>query len=181
VIRNSGTDTLFLNELSIHNYVSTDNVYDVSDPAAGNTTIAASGYILANQTYSGSFTATPSVSAITYPYLVTNLLYTGTESSTSDNTNITSIPAITTGIFASSAQQAPATVIWNYESKSFEITQWNNGSGNLQYNLFSPAGNVISSGNANLNQLVPVPVLSEGMYILVISDGQSINSKRIIY
>ena len=181
VIENTGTDTLFLNELSIHNYVSTDNIYNISDPSAGSTTVATSGYILANQTYSGSFTATPSVSTTTYSYLVTNLVYSGTESSTSDNTNITSIPTITTGIFASSGQQASATVIWNNESKSFQVTQWNNGSVNLQYNLYTTAGNIISSGNTRLNQSVSVTTLSEDIYILIISDGQSINTKRFIY
>lgn len=181
-IKNVGGDTLFYSNLTIQNYVSTDNVYDGADPSAGSTQISSSPtFLTPNQTYSGSFTATPSVSTDTYNYLITELVYSSTECDATNNENITSIPLLSATLNSINPTNN-VIVKWNSDAKSFSVNKWeNNSAGSLQYKIYNPNGTLIFSSNTEIFETTTLPILSSGLYILIISDDQKMHSEKIIY
>lgn len=179
-VKNVGADTLFLNQLLLENFLSTNSTYDGSDVAAGSGQVTISGktYLLANETGTATFTTSGSNSG--YSFLVTKLTYSEqTECSTGNNEAIEPIPAIE-GLFSSQAKEADF-IHWNSELKSFTVNNWTtNNTSNLNYEIYNATGVLQSSGNTSVGESTRITT-KQGIYILTISDGVNKYSKKIAY
>ncbi|MDB5271722.1 MAG: hypothetical protein JWO58_89 [Chitinophagaceae bacterium] len=179
-IQNTGGDTLFLSSLVLQSYVSTDNVLDGGDPAAGGAVLTYGGkyYLVANEKYQSSYGAY-CASITSYSYVISTLGNSKAECTTSDNNIIR--PLVVTAIQNMVTDVASNMIIWDMNSHSF-ITKdqgdvvW---SGILTYKVLDTAGRLLNTGKTNPGERVYIQEGS-GMGLLLISDDQHFYSKKIM-
>lgn len=185
-IKNNGTVAVPLNQITLQNYVATDAQGSNKYPAAGyGISQSPTEEIAAGATYTGTLSANPNVSVphpqSSYPYLaVVVSIYPGTECDNTNNAFVALIELTTTGV--QSKHVADATLIWNTTAKSFSVSNWSGTNGNtLDYSIVSTSGSLVASGKTSEGESVPLQPLQGGMYIIYLSDGISVYSKKIFY
>ncbi|WP_018344995.1 T9SS type A sorting domain-containing protein [Cytophaga aurantiaca] len=185
-IKNTGTQSVPLNQLSLQNYVATDAQGSNQKAAGGSNIVLSSntGVIAAGATFTGTLGAYPNAVGTypqsSYPYLfVTVSVYPGTECDNTNNTLVALIEMTTTG--NQSKHTADATLIWNATTKSFLVKDWSGSSTSLQYNIFNMSGTLCMSGFIEEELSTTLTSLQNGMYIIYITDGEKVYSKKIIY
>ena len=184
-IKNIGTAAISLGEIVLQNYVSANQTYEAGDPAAGGSFIAHGSTALLEP--GGTYTGTYEIAAglnypvSSYPYFITDVyLNSETECDLTNNEYAGRIETTTTG--TKNAHTAQAAVQWNNESKSFSVSDWQgSNTASLQYTIVSISGTVAVSGNTRAGQAVPLQGLQSGMYIIFLSDGEMVYSKKISY
>ncbi|HSY62389.1 MAG TPA: T9SS type A sorting domain-containing protein [Cytophaga sp.] len=186
-IKNIGTQSVPLSQISLQNYVATD-AQGSDQQAAGGSNIVLSGntgVIAAGDTYTGTLGASPNAVGnypqSSYPYLfVTVSVYPGTECDNTNNTLAAEIEMTATG--TQSKHVADAALVWNTATKSFSVSNWSGGTSSaLEYSIVTTSGTLAASGKTNEGQSVSLQELQNGMYIIFLSDGVSVYSKKIIY
>ena len=186
-IKNIGTASITVSELALQNNVSTDEEGSTTQAAGGsdidqsNTNTIAPG-----ATFTGSMSASPTCCGGTgtsdYPYLIVSVSsYPTVECNTANNSITVKIEMpVTTGL--QSSHVADASVNWNNDTKSFTVKSWSgNSAANLHYTVITSSGVQVFAGNTAEDQSVPLQGLHNGMYIIYLSDGDSVYSKKIIY
>jgi|GEM_PF-5856758 hypothetical protein len=189
-IKNIGTTSVPLKEIALQNYVATD-AQGTNEVAAGGSDIVLSSntdMLAPGDTYTGTMGAYPNATGgshpqSSYPYLIVNMsVYPDTECDVTNNnySALVELPA-TTGV--QSRHTTTATVNWNNDTKSFTVKDWAGSTGTtiLQYTVISPSGMLVSSGKTAEEQSVILQALQSGMYIIYLSDGDNVYSKKIIY
>ena len=183
-VKNIGTTDISMNKIAIQNYVSTDNqVGGGSYAAAGGSYIAyySSDILAPGATYSGTmgvypFSANPQN---TYPYIVAYVnLATDPECDVANNYYVAliEVTAVT-----QSSHIANATVNWMSDSKSFLVSNWSGNSTALHYSVYTSSGILMLTACTKENETTPLNGLPNGFYILYLSDGEKIYSKKILY
>ncbi|MFL5752992.1 MAG: T9SS type A sorting domain-containing protein [Bacteroidia bacterium] len=180
-IQNIGTTDIAFNQLVIQNYVSTDNQVG-GDAAAGGSFIdnTSSGILAAGATYNGTAGASPFPAnpQSSYPYLIAQIYLSSDPECDAANNYFPALVQTTTGIKPSLLLSA--VVNWNAENKSFTVSDWP-GNAELEYNVYTSAGMLMLSGNTRNNEPTPLGALRSGFYILYLSDGEKMYSRKIIY
>lgn len=180
-IKNIGTVDIAFNQLVIQNYVSTDDQVG-NDAAAGGSFIdnTSSAVLAAGETYNGSagaypFSANPQSS---YPYLRANVYLSQDAECDVSNNNYFAFVEVT-GIQPSLL--ANAIVNWNADTKDFTVNDWSGNTSALQYSVYASSGTFMLSGTTKRSEPTPLVGLQNGLYILYLSDGKKIYSKKIVY
>ena len=83
-IKNNGTQTIDVNKITLQNYVSTDDTYDVGDADGGASTLAGTT-LLAGQELATSFYSNYSGDIKSLPYLILQLSYEDAECDVTNN------------------------------------------------------------------------------------------------
>jgi hypothetical protein len=180
-IKNTGGDTLFFDELTLENYLSTDNAFG-GDVAAGSTLLTFHGedYLLANQSYTTTYSAGGAIAS--YAYLITKITYTGNSECTLANNEVVELIPPIAGVQGSSTISGNNSIVWNFDKKSFTINQWGSQTsiGILDYKLYNTSGILQKEGSANIGESTMIGAMP-GIYLLVVSDGHRLYSKKIQY
>jgi hypothetical protein len=181
-IQNIGTTDISFNQLVIQNYVSTDNQVG-ADAAAGGSFIdnSSSGVLAAGATFNGTYGASPFAvnPQSSYPYLIAKIYLSPDPECDATNNYFVTLVQLPAGIHSSFI--ADAAVNWLADSKSFIVNTWSGNSSALKYKVYSVAGTLILSGNTKEQESTPLNDLPKGMYILYLSDGEKMYSKKIVY
>lgn len=186
-IKNIGTESVPISEISLQNYVSTD-AQGTNTKAAGGSKIdfnGSAGIIAAGASYTGTMGAYPNAVGNyplhAYPYLIVDVfIYPGTECNNTNNRITGKIEVITTD--NQKQHIADAAVNWNTDTKSFLVNHWSGRNASmLHYNVFSTSGIVLLSGNTAEGQTTSLSAIQSGTYIIYLSDGEKVYSKKIIY
>jgi hypothetical protein len=180
-IKNVGGDTLFFNKLAIQNYLSVDNSYQIGDAAAGGSLLSFTGknYLLPNESYSNSYSANGANAA--YQYIIATLSYTGTSECNLSNNQEVEVIQAPNGIYDGGTFDGNHLIVWDNYANTFSIKEWVNipAMRSLEYKLYTISGVLQMAGSTKLGESTKVEV-REGVYILVISDGQKSYFKKII-
>jgi hypothetical protein len=172
-IKNTGTDTLFINKIVIQNYTSADSSFNTSPmSAAGGAyiNISTDKYILPDSFFSAEFYANPMVPIATKPYLAAQIyLVSGTECNVNDNIVVRKIPIINS---SKSIHSSYSTLLWNSKTKSFYIPANN---ANLKFKVYNSLGKEVYSGMLQNDNPVSLPLHSGAYIIKVFGDKRTLN------
>lgn len=182
-IKNIGTADIVLGQIVIQNYVSADDQVG-SDAAAGGTFISYQSpeIISPGETYSGMYEANPFPEnpQSTHPYLISNVYLSSNDECDVSNNYFTKFVQVSTAI-ANPFLIENALLDWDIENKSFTVREWAGRNSDLKYNVFSTSGVLMLKGNAEKNEPTLLKNLNAGIYIIHLSDGEKVYSKKIEY
>lgn len=181
-IKNIGTTNIMLNEISLQNYVSTDNQVG-GDAAAGGSIISSSNteYLVPGASFTGTFGfyPFPQNTTSTHPYLIVYVYLYPTSECDATNNYYTMLIQITTPTL--SAQKVEAKIQWSSENKNLSVEEWGGKNNTLQYYIYNLSGNLIQQGDIRLKQMILLSELTNGIYIIHFTDESSTYSTKIIY
>lgn len=184
-IQNIGTAPIALNQIYLQNYVSANQTFEnnLDEPSGGAQVSQSTTELAAGATYTGTaeLPVDKENPVSSYPYFITDVfLNSETECDINNNQYVDLIEVITTG--AKKANIATANVYWNSDTKSFSVSDWSGSqAASLQYTVLAASGTAVASGNTAEGQSTALPALQSGMYIVYLSDGDKVYSKKIIY
>ncbi len=185
-IKNIGTAGIALGEILLQNYVSANQTFEYDkDAAAGGAFIAykSTDILAAGATYNGMYELILDLDhpVSSFPYFITDVYLDGeTECDITNNTFVGLIELTATG--TKPAHIASATVYWSIDTKSFSVNDWSGSYASaLTYSVFTASGTLLFSGSTSEGQTTPLAALQSGMYILHLSDGDKMYSKKILY
>ncbi|GAL83661.1 hypothetical protein MYP_888 [Sporocytophaga myxococcoides] len=182
-IKNVGTVDITLGEVVLQNYVSTDNQVGGDAPAGGSFISHQNVSILSpGETFRGTYQANPFPQnpQSTYPYLIVHVSLSSSDECDKSNNYFVGFIQISTAI-PTHSMAADAKLNWDVENKSFIVNEWSGAYSEIYYSIFSVSGVLMLNGIAQRNESTPLKGLSNGVYLLHLSDGDKEYLKRITY
>lgn len=183
-IKNTSSSEIAIQNIMLQNYVSKDDVIG-GDVAAGGAPIdfEDTDMLAPGATYTGTdfFNRNEEAPESSYPYVIMHFYIKGEQCSVNDDAHYIGLVKVSKPTAVQTKVSANANVVWNSETKSFLVNDWNgNSHAELSYEIFSASGAHVLNGKTFIEQINSINGLKSGMYILYLSDGQQVYSKKIL-